>query len=88
MDNTIDQTGIAEANMMGVATINAAPLAQQPLVQPMYNKAIGSPMGIQRMPADPTGQVTTTTPTDLNFNANTRDMGLMMYGGNKSRGIK
>ena len=88
MDNTIDQTGIAEANMMGVAAINAAPPAQQPVVQPVYNKAIGSPMGVQRTPADPTGQVTTTTPTDLNFNAKTRDMGLMMYGGNKSRGIK
>ena len=29
MDNTIDQTGIAEANMMGVAAKNKAPPSQQ-----------------------------------------------------------
>tara|TARA_R110000851_G_scaffold130416_2_gene264057 strand:+ start:1870 stop:2100 length:231 start_codon:yes stop_codon:yes gene_type:complete len=76
MDNTMNQ--------VGVSAINAAPIAQQPV----YNKAIGSPMGVQRTPADPTGQVSNAVATDLNFNPNTKDMALMMYGGNKSRGIK
>tara|TARA_R100000951_G_scaffold60541_1_gene50826 strand:+ start:879 stop:1121 length:243 start_codon:yes stop_codon:yes gene_type:complete len=80
MDNT--------TNLTGTQAINAAPLAQQPVAQPVYNKAIGSPMGVQRTPADPTGKIENTVATDLNFNANTREMGLMMYGGNKSRGIK
>jgi hypothetical protein len=80
MDNTMNQ--------VGVSAINAAPIAQQPVAQPLYNKAIGSPMGVQRTPADPTGQVSNAVATDLNFNPNTKDMALMMYGGNKSRGIK
>ena len=80
MDNTMNQ--------VGVSAINAAPIAQQPVAQPVYNKAIGSPMGVQRTPADPTGQVSNAVATDLNFSSNTKDMALMMYGGNKSRGVK
>ena len=84
MDNKIYQTG---EEAIAAAPTMPQPVSQ-PVEQPVYNKAIGSPMGVQRTPADPTGQVQNTVPTDLNFNPKTRDMGLMMYGGNKCRGVK
>jgi len=57
------------------------------------NKAIGAIEPIQRQVADPTvslgdGGLPIENPTDLNFNNGAREMGVMMYGGNKARGIK